>query len=66
MEPFEMFWKKGDKLKIRGHHSEPGKGLSYAAKTIVAAEDGVGGGWDVYDAEDGTSFYGFSVDVIVL
>jgi hypothetical protein len=66
METFEMVWKKGDTLKLRGYRSKAGKGLSYDAKVIVAAEDGFGGGWDVFDAEDGTSFYGFSVDVIVL
>lgn len=57
-------WNAGDTLTLRAHTSEPGKGLSYPAGTVVAAEDGRTGGWDVYDAEDGSSFYGFSVEFV--
>ncbi len=64
-------FKKGDVLEIRAHHSELGKGLSYSSRTVVAAEDGITGGWDVWDAapdnrrrESDFSFYGFSVVTI--
>lgn len=36
-----------------------------AAQVIVAAEDGFGGGWDVWDGEGDVSFYGFSVERVV-
>ena len=54
-------WKAGDRLEITARKSLPGKGLNYFAGFVTAAEDGFAGGWDVWDAEDGTSFYGFSV-----
>jgi len=66
-EAEELRWKAGDIVIIRSHNSEPGHGLSYSAAAIVAFEDGVAGGWDVYDGASldaptlETSFYGFSV-----
>mgnify|MGYP001588205001 CR=1 FL=1 len=67
--PNEIHFKRGDKLNIRAHRSEPGKGLSYGNMVVTASEDGRGGqygGWDVYDGvtdfDEEVSFYGFSVE----
>lgn len=73
-EDTRLHWKAGDILTVSGHHSAPCCGLSYSDMTVVAAEDGSSGGWDVFDGiaaevEDETaaviggeaSFYGFSV-----
>lgn len=69
-EPGTPF-KKGDVLELRAHASKAGEGLSYTSRTVMAAEDGVVGGWDVYDAEPDERrhdpdfcFYGFSVVTI--
>lgn len=59
-----LTWKQGDTLTLRGHTSEPGKGLSYPDSRVTAAESGVSGGWDVYDTADGASFYGYSVNAV--
>lgn len=57
-----LTWKAGNTLTLRAHASEPGKGLSYPAREIIAGEDGCAGGWDVYNVEGSDdSFYGFSV-----
>jgi hypothetical protein len=64
----ETRWKKGDTLLISKRHSEPGKGLSYFGGLVSAKEDGVSGGWDVFDGErygKEISFYGFSVKAVV-
>ncbi len=58
---------KGDVLVIGAHSSEKGKGLAYSRGIVVAQENGVSGGWDVYDVADkytGAEFsiYGFSVE----
>lgn len=67
--PNDLQFKRGDKLNIRAHRSEPGKGLTYPAMVVTASEDGRGGqhgGWDVYDGvtdfDEPVSFYGFSVE----
>lgn len=60
-------WSAGDELRIRAHRSDPGRGLSYAAQTLIAVEDGAAGGWDVYEGHTSAgdvSFYGFSVENI--
>ncbi len=57
-------FKLGNVLSISAHHSDTGKGLSYPDMVVTALEDGMIGGWDVYDgknADGETSFYGFSV-----
>jgi len=63
-----LYFSKGDTLQLNAHQSKLGEGLSYPAQVITAAENGMTGGWDVWDgkAEDGTevSFYGFSVTAI--
>ncbi len=62
-------WAAGARLRISGHASSPGAGLSYTARIVTALEDGASGGWDVYDGltEDGKeiAFYGFSVEAII-
>jgi hypothetical protein len=65
MNTDKIRWNKGDILKIRSHHSDKGKGLSYENLVLVAAESGCGGGWDVYDSISGQSFYGFSVKEVI-
>jgi hypothetical protein len=64
----DKYFKKGDVLTIRAHHSDKGKGLSYKAMKVTAGEEGRSGGWDVYDGTDESgeeiSFYGFSVDSV--
>lgn len=52
--------KAGDTVNIHMWHSDPGKGLSYDARTGILADD-CGSGWDVVDLTDGTSVYSFSV-----
>lgn len=58
-------WNAGDTLTVVAHTSAPGKGLTYPAMTVRAAEAGAVGGWDVYDGHTAegneVSFYGFSV-----
>ena len=56
------------KLSIRAHKSEPGKGLTYPSFTGKALEDGFTGGWDVWDMEneegETVSVYGFSISAL--
>ncbi len=66
--PYNVNFQPGDRLKIRSHHSAPGRGLSYGQMTVIATDEGRGGqhgGWDVYDGVlaggKEVSFYGFSV-----
>lgn len=51
----------GTLVKIHGHHSAPGKGLSYFGRIGTLAEPCNGEGWDVVDLTDGTSVYSFSI-----
>ena len=64
-----MDWSKGDVLVISAFSCKPGAGLSYEMQTVVAAEDGFAGGWDVWDGINGAGaevpFYGFSVQAII-
>jgi hypothetical protein len=57
-----MRFNAGDRVRIKAHKSAKGKGLSYHARIVTVLEDGCSGGWDVYTAEDGSGFYGFSVE----
>lgn len=58
---------KGTTVRIRAHHSEPGQGLTYAAKLATLADDcpEPPGGWDVIDLTDGSSVYAFSVSRVM-
>ena len=59
------FLRAGDRVRVRGHSSARGKGLTYLGFTGVLLEDVAPGGWDVVDvrARNGVqSVYAFSLE----
>jgi hypothetical protein len=57
--------KKGERVSVRQHISQPGSGLNYPAFTGILLEDACSEGWDVIEValETGevVSIYSFSI-----
>lgn len=57
--------KKGERVSIRAHVSQPGSGLNYPAFTGILLEDAYSEGWDVVDVQneqgEEVSIYSFSI-----